>query len=56
MDIEKIEKYLKENPSLIETYLSANKFMVLVPDDLKITYIIENILDIDGASQYLQNL
>lgn len=56
VDIEKIEKYLKENPSLIETYLSANKFMVLVPDDLKITYIIENILDIDGASQYLQNL
>lgn len=56
VDIEKIEKYLKENPALIETYLSANKFMVLVPNDLKITYIIENILDFDGTCQYLQNL
>lgn len=54
--IEAIEIYIKENPSLIETYLSTNKFMVLVPDDLKIAYVIENILDIDGASQYLQNL
>ncbi|WP_311537157.1 DEAD/DEAH box helicase [uncultured Anaerococcus sp.] len=56
VDIEEIENHLKDDQSLIETYLSANKFMVLVPDDLKIIYIIENILDIDGASQYLQNL
>ena len=56
VDIEGIENHLKDDQSLIETYLSANKFMVLVPDDLKIIYIIENILDIDGASQYLQNL
>lgn len=56
VDIEEIENHLKDDQSLIETYLSANKFMVLVPDDLKIIYIIENILDIDGANQYLQNL
>ncbi len=51
-----IEKFLKENPRLIESFISLNKFMTLVPGDLKITYIIKNILDIDGANQYLQIL
>ena len=51
-----IEAYLAENPRLIEGYISLNKFMVLVPDVLKVIYIIENILDLGGAKEYLQNL
>lgn len=51
-----IEAYLAENPRLIEGYISLNKFMVLVPDSLKVIYIIENILDLGGAKEYLQNL
>ena len=51
-----ISTFLTENPRLIEGFISLNKFMVLVPDSLKIAYITENILDISGANQYLQNL
>lgn len=51
-----IESFLRENARLIESFISLNKFMTLVPEDLKITYIIKNILDIEAASQYLQIL
>lgn len=51
-----IKNFLIENTKLLETYLSQNKFMVLVPDSLKLIYIMENILDIAGANQFLQNL
>lgn len=51
-----IQAFLSENPRLIEGYISLNKFMVLVPDSLKVIYIIENILDLSGAKEYLQNL
>ena len=51
-----IEAYLAENSRLIEGYISLNKFMVLVPDVLKVIYIMENILDLGGAKEYLQNL
>ena len=51
-----IKDFLIENPRLIDEFISLNKFMVLVPNELKINYIIENVLDLDGANQYLQNL
>lgn len=56
LEDEEIKSFLIDNPRLIEGYISLNKFMVLVPEILKVTYIRENILDIDGACQYLQNL
>ena len=51
-----IKKYLLEKPNLIDSFISQNKFMVLVPNELKILYITENILDISGVNQYLQIL
>lgn len=51
-----IKDFLIENPRLIDEFISLNKFMVLVTNELKINYIIENVLDLDGANQYLQNL
>ena len=51
-----IKKYLLEKPNLIDSFISQNKFMVLVPNELKILYITENILDIYGVNQYLQIL
>lgn len=56
--IKKIEKkdifkFFKENEIFLQTYLNANKYMVLVPDDLKIDYIIRNRLDLEACYQYL---
>ena len=51
-----IKAYLLEKPNLIDSFISQNKFMVLVPDSLKLSYITENILDIYGAKEYLQIL
>lgn len=56
--IKKIEKkdifkFFKENEIFLQTYLNANKYMVLVPDDLKIDYIIRNRLDLEACYKYL---
>ncbi|WP_099320491.1 DEAD/DEAH box helicase [Anaerococcus sp. Marseille-P3625] len=56
--IKKIEKkdifkFFKENELFLQTYLNANKYMVLVPDDLKIDYIIRNRLDFEACYKYL---
>lgn len=56
--IKKIEKkdifkFFTENEIFLQTYLNANKYMVLVPDDLKIDYIIRNRLDLEACYQYL---
>ena len=56
LSTDEISGFFKENPREIEGFISLNKFMVLVPKELKITYIIENVLNIDGANEYLQNL
>ena len=56
LDDNDIRDFLMENPKLIDGYISQNKFMVLIPDSLKIVYIVENILDIDGAKEFLQIL
>lgn len=46
-------KYLKDNPELVEVYLSSNKYRNLLPEDLKIKYIINNKLDLRGTRDYL---
>lgn len=56
LSIKEIAGFFKENPKEIDGFISLNKFMILVPKELKIAYIIENVLDIDGANEYLQNL
>lgn len=50
---EDVFKFFKENEIFLQTYLNANKYMVLVPDDLKIDYIIRNRLDLEACYQYL---
>lgn len=56
LSTDEIAGFFKENPREIDGFISLNKFMVLVPKELKIAYIIENVLNIDGANEYLQNL
>lgn len=56
LSINDIAEFFNENPKEIDGFVSLNKFMNLVPKELKITYIIENALNIDGANEYLQNL
>lgn len=56
LSTDEIAEFFKENPREIDGFISLNKFMILVPTELKITYIIENVLNIDGANEYLQNL
>lgn len=56
LSINEIAEFFKENPKEIDGFISLNKFMILVPKELKIAYIIENVLNIDGANEYLQNL
>lgn len=50
---EDVFKFFKENEIFLQTYLNANKYMVLVPDDLKIDYIIRNRLDLEACYKYL---
>lgn len=56
LSTDEIAGFFKENPREIDGFISLNKFMILVPTELKIAYIIENVLNIDGANEYLQNL
>lgn len=46
--------YLKNNPKIVELYLSSNKYKDLLPQNLKIKYIINNKLDLEGVKTYLQ--
>lgn len=50
---EEIFRYLKNNPEIVEIYLSSNKYRMLLPDNLKIKYIIKNKLDLKGTKKYL---
>ena len=56
LEDEEIKSFLIDNSRLIDGYISLNKFMILVPNELKVSYIIENVLDIEGAKEYLQKL
>lgn len=50
---EQITKFLEKYQTYMESFLGANKYMVLVPIDLKIDYIIKNSLDMKGTYEYL---
>lgn len=51
---EDIIAYLNKNPKQVASYLLANKYMDLVSDDLKIAYILRNLLDVEGANKFLK--
>lgn len=50
---EVIFRYLKDSREIVELYLSDNKYRNLLPDDLKIKYIIKNKLGLEGTKAYL---
>lgn len=50
-DIEKSIELGKIN--IVDGYLSSNKYMFLVPNNLKIKYFIDNKLDIEGIEDFL---
>lgn len=50
---EKFISYLEKNPLLVQAYLSTNKYMNLIPFDLKVKYLINNKIDLDKAYEYL---
>lgn len=45
--------YLRDNPGIVESYLSSNKYRILLPDNLKIKYVVNNKLDLEGVKSYL---
>ncbi len=49
-----IISYLANNPKVVCAYLLGNKYMDLVSDDLRIKYIVRNLLDLEGAYNYLK--
>ena len=59
----KIKKFLEKDmeeskkngkKSIVERNLTSNKYMFLIPDNLKIKYFIENKLDIVGIKDFLE--
>lgn len=62
IDREKIEDFLEKDIeksielgkiNIVDGYLSSNKYMFLVPNNLKIKYFIDNKLDIEGIEDFL---
>ena len=53
VDSNEIKTYLDKNPKQVDSYLSNNKYKDLIPQTLKSRYIINNLLDIDGAHEFL---
>lgn len=51
---DEIFEYLKDNLKIVELYLTSNKYSMLLPNNLKIKYIINNILDLAGVRKYLE--
>lgn len=47
--------YLITHPEIVELYLSFNKYRALLPDNLKVKYVINNKLDLEGVKKYLSN-
>ncbi|MDY2928169.1 DEAD/DEAH box helicase [Anaerococcus sp.] len=52
--VSEIQTYLESNPKLVGAYLLGNKYMDLVSEKLKIKYIMKNLLDLEGAYDYLK--
>ena len=53
IDEKQIYDYLIKDEEYMESFLGANKYMLLVPKEMKIIYIINNLLDLKGAYEYL---
>ena len=62
IDREKLEDFLEKDIeksielgkiNIVDGYLSSNKYMFLVPNNLKIKYFIDNKLDIEGIEDFL---
>lgn len=53
VSLDEIKSYLDKNPKQVESYLSNNKYKNLIPQKLKSIYIINNLLDLDGAYEFL---
>lgn len=51
---DRIFNFLMKEKTLLDAYLSSNKYMILVPENLRADYVINNYLDIDGAYKYLE--
>lgn len=51
--IEQIRKFFADYEEFVDAILAGFKYMMLVPMDLRIEYIINNRLDLDGAYEYL---
>ena len=49
-----IFKFLLKEKTLLDAYISPNKYMILVPENLRADYVINNYLDIAGAYEYLK--
>ncbi len=49
----KIFEFLKKREAYLENFLISYKYMILVPLELRIKYLINNLLDIHGAYEYL---
>lgn len=53
VDSNEIKAYLDKNTKQVESYLTNNKYKNLIPQKLKSIYIINNLLDLDGAYEFL---
>lgn len=49
-----IREYLLSKDSLVDNLLRSNKYMLLVPHELRINYIIDNLCDLDKANDFLK--
>lgn len=49
-----IFEHLTLHPEIVELYLSSNKYRILLPDNLKVKYIVYNKFDIQGVKRYLE--
>ena len=54
VDRDRIFNFLMKEKTLLDAYLSSHKYMILVPENLRADYVINNYLDIDGAYKYLE--
>lgn len=49
-----LEKYLASYPKRVSLFLLPYKYSKLLPEKLKIKYIVNNLLDLEGTRRYLQ--
>lgn len=50
-----IYKYLIKNKDLAEVYLVSHKYRILLPDTLRVKYIIDNFLALDEMYEYIKS-